>query len=269
LRKKYLKIRAKWGSVPLEQNMLKAVTFDFWGTLMMEASQSTRRTRAERIRRIDEVLREERIIVGAEAIDRAYDAVGERLVELWTTLRDIGVRAQVDLLLDSLQVSVQFRSDLLMDRLVDGYTLPILSDLPIPFKGAPDVLSALDARGFRMAVICNTGRTPGKILRIILECLGMGKYLSVQTFSDEIGLRKPHPEIFERTLAELGVEPSEALHVGDTLASDVAGAHGIGMRAVHLCHPRGADPNPGEGETIFSIPELLKLMGSDNTGEEK
>jgi putative hydrolase of the HAD superfamily len=249
--------------------MLKAVTFDLWGTLMMEVSRGTRRTRLERIRRIDEILREEQSIVGPEEINRAYDAVGERLVELWATLRDIGARAQVDLLLDILQVSEQSRSDLLMARLVDAYTLPVLSDLPIPLKGAPEVLSTLDARGFRMAVICNTGRTPGKILRIILERLGMGKHLSVQTFSDEIGLRKPHPEIFERTLAELGVEPAEALHVGDTLASDIAGAHGMGMRAVHLCHSRGADPEPGEGETIFSIPELLKLIGSDSIGEEK
>jgi putative hydrolase of the HAD superfamily len=249
--------------------MLKAVTFDLWGTLMMEATRGTRLTRTERIRRIDETLRENKIIVGQEAIDRAYEAVGERLLEVWATLRDIGARAQVDVLLDILQVSAQSRSDLLMTRLEDAYTLPILSDLPLSLEGAPDVLSMLNAQGFRMAVICNTGRTPGKVLRIILERLGMGKYLSVQTFSDEIGLRKPHPEIFERTLAELGVEPSEALHVGDTLAADVAGAHGIGMRAVHLCHSRGTDPKAGEGETIYSISELLNLIGSDNIGEEK
>ena len=247
--------------------MLKAVTFDFWGTLMTEASQGTRRIRTERICRIDEILRTDCISITPEAIDRAYNAVGEQLTQLWMTLRDIGAQAQVDMLLDILQVSAQSRSDLLMSRLVDAYTLPILTDLPIPLSGVVEVLSMLDARGYRMAVICNTGRTPGKILRIILERLGMGKYLSVQTFSDEIGLRKPHPEIFKRTLAELDVEPPEALHVGDTLASDVAGAHGAGMRAVHFCHPRGVDPNPGEGETIFSISELLKLIGNNHTGE--
>jgi putative hydrolase of the HAD superfamily len=240
--------------------MLKAVTFDLWGTLIIEASERMHRTKEERLHRIDKVLREEQIFRTPEEIDRAYKALGERLTELWTTLRDIGARAQVDILLDRLEVSIHPRPDSLMDRIENAYTYPILSDLPIPLDGAPGVLSELEAQGFRMAVICNTGRTPGKVLRIILERLGMGKHLSVQTFSDEIGLRKPRPEIFEKTLAELGVKPSEALHVGDTLASDVVGARGIGMRAVHFCHLRGADPTPSEGETIFSIPELLTLI---------
>ncbi len=247
--------------------MLKAVTFDCWGTLIMEASTGTRRARTERIRRIDEALREERIVREPEAMDQAYDVLGVQLVELWTSLRDIGARAQVDWLLDNLKVSKQIRTDSLMDRLVAAYTLPILLDLPVPLDGAPEVLSSLKTQGFRMAVICNTGRTPGKVLRIILERLGMGQYLSVQTYSDEIGLRKPRPEIFQHTLAELGVQPSEALHIGDTLAADVAGANGVGMRAVHLCHPRGADNSPGHGETIFSMPGLLPLLpGKDAMG---
>jgi putative hydrolase of the HAD superfamily len=208
---------------------------------------------------MEEALREERIVKAPEAIDRAYDILGEQLVELWASFQDIGARAQVDWLLNYLQVSEQSRTDSLMDRLVNAYTRSILSDLPVPMDDAPGVLSTLEARGFRMAVICNTGRTPGKVLRVILERLGMGKYFSVQTYSDEIGLRKPRPEIFQQTLAELGVQPSEALHVGDTLASDVAGALGIGMRAVHLCHPRGADKSPGDGETIFSMSELPTL----------
>ena len=89
----------------------------------------------------------------------------------------------------------------------------------------------------------------------------MAKHLLVQTFSDELGLRKPHPEIFRQTLTALGVEPMEALHVGDTLASDIAGAHAVGMRPIHFCHGRGADPTPGDRETIFSLSELLPLLG--------
>jgi putative hydrolase of the HAD superfamily len=236
--------------------MLKAVTFDLWGTLMMDRPVGIRMVKAERIRRIGEVLRQEQIIRDPEAIVRAYNSVGDRLAVLWTELRDLGARDQVELLLDILLAGEHVsRPDSLMEPLVEAYTLPILSELPVPVDGAPNVLSALEGRGLRMAVICNTGRTPGKILRIILERLGLGRYLSVQTFSDELRLRKPHPEIFLRTLSALGVEPPEARHVGDTMA-----AHGIGMRAVHLCHALGADPNPGETETIFSLPELLPLI---------
>lgn len=247
----------------LEGDMLKALTFDLWGTLMMDRPEGMRRVKAERICRIGEILREEDVVRDTEAIGRAYNSVGTRLTELWATFRDIEASAQVELLLDILQVGEQARrSDSLIERLVEAYTLPILSELPEPMDGVGDVLSTLATRDFRLAVICNTGRTPGKVLRIILERLGIGSYFSVQTFSDELGLRKPHPAIFEQTLTALGVEPAEALHVGDTVESDVVGAQGIGMRAVHLCHARGADPTPGERKTIFSLPELLRLFNT-------
>jgi putative hydrolase of the HAD superfamily len=240
--------------------VLKAVTFDFWQTLVTETPEGSRWARAERIRRIEEVLRADQIILDPEAISGAYTAEGERLEELWKTNCDISARAQVEMLLDILKVIKYPRRVDLLDRLVEAYTLPILSAMPIPIDGAPEILSALEAQGFRLALICNTGRTPGKILRVILERLGMAGRLSVKSFSDEIGRRKPHPEIFKRTLRALGVQPPEALHVGDSLASDIAGARSIGMRAVHLCHPKGASPSPGEGETVFSLEELLPLI---------
>jgi putative hydrolase of the HAD superfamily len=241
--------------------MLRAVTFDLWQTLMMETAGGTRGVKAERLRRIGEVLREEQIAVDAEAIDSAYKEVGDRLAALWLTLRDMGAYEQVGMLLDILKIAPDTpRSESLMKRLVDAYTLPILLDLPVPLDGALDVLAALKGRGLHLAVICNTGRTPGKVLRIILDRLGLAAHLSVQTYSDELSLRKPHPEIFERTLTALRVKPQEAFHVGDMLAADVLGARAIGMRAVHFCHARGADPNPSETETIFSLPELLPLI---------
>jgi putative hydrolase of the HAD superfamily len=245
----------------MEESMLKAITFDLWQTLIMETPEGSRWVRAERIRRIADVLRAEQITIDPEAISRAYATEGEQLEELWKTHRDIGSRTQVEMLLDILQVGKHAPyPDLLLAGLVDACILPILSAMPVPLDNAPSILEALEARGLRLAVICNTGRTPGNILRIILERLGMAKLLSVQTFSDELGWRKPHPEIFTRTLAALGVEPAEALHVGDSLASDIAGASAIGMRAVHLCHQKGANPSPGTGETIVSLTELLPLI---------
>ena len=241
--------------------MLRAVTFDLWSTLITEAQPGLRRTRTERIRRIDEILRTTQIVSSIEAVDRAYTVVGERLEALWKLHLDTGARGQVEMLLDALPGGNSLiRSELLLDRLIEAYTYPILSDLPIPIDGAADVLATLEARDLRLAVICNTGRTPGKVLRIILERLNLAKHLAVQTYSDEVGLRKPRREIFEHTLAALGVDPQEALHVGDTLASDIAGASAIGMRAVHLCHARGADSIPADGETITSLPELVSLI---------
>jgi putative hydrolase of the HAD superfamily len=241
--------------------VLKAVTFDLWGTLITERPEGIRSTREKRIGRIEMVLREQGIGRDRDQIDGAYKTVGERLAVLWETHRDISARNQVEILMECLQIAKQDRNyDSLMEHLTDAYTTPILTELPVPLAGVPDILATLALRDLKLAVICNTGRTPGKILRIILDRLGVAKHLSVQTFSDEVGLRKPHREIFELTLKTLNTQPPEALHVGDTLAADIVGARSIGMHAVHLCHPRGADPRPGGGDTIFSLSELPKWI---------
>jgi len=87
--------------------------------------------------------------------------------------------------------------------------------MPILNAGARELLETLQTRGLRLALICNTGRTPGKMLRLVLERLGLAPYLSVLSFSDEVGLRKPHPEIFHRTLSALGASPAEVQALGD------------------------------------------------------
>ena len=214
--------------------MLTAVTFDLWQTLLLDTPEGLRQARADRIRGIHELLARHGFAVDVNAVGRAYDAVGPRLEDVWATRHDVGSRGQVRLLLECLGLDgAESRNAGLMDVLEDAYCLPILSSKPIVNAGARDVLETLKIRGLRLALICNTGRTPGKMLRLVLERLGLARYLSVLSFSDEVGLRKPHPDIFHRTLSALDVAPTEAAHVGDDLTTDVAGARGIGMRAIH------------------------------------
>ena len=52
--------------------------------------------------------------------------------------------------------------------------------------------------------------------------------------SEHAGSFKPEEAIFRYALERAGVEPNEAVHVGDSLEADVAGALGAGMRAVWL-----------------------------------
>jgi len=238
--------------------MLKAVTFDLWQTLILDKPEGLRWAREDRVRGIHKVLGREGLVVEVGAVGQAYDAVGDRLEEVWATRRDVGSRGQVRLLLECLgldgAVPVEGR---LMDALDDAYCLPILSALPVPNTGALDVLRALHSHGFKLGLVCNTGRTPGKMLRLVLERLGLASYLSALSFSDEVGLRKPHPEIFHRTLTALEVVPAEAAHVGDTLTTDVAGARAVGMRAIHLCHAASSSQPSDDVERIPTL-EVLK-----------
>lgn len=240
--------------------MLKAVTFDLWQTLLLDTPEGLRQARADRIHGIYDVLARQGFAEDREAVGRAYDAVGPRLEDVWATRHDVDSRGQVRLLLECLGLDGAVSSNAgLMDALENAYCQPILSAMPIVNAGARDVLETLKVRGLRLALICNTGRTPGKMLRLVLERLGLARHLSVLSFSDDVGLRKPHPEIFHRTLSALGVAPAEAAHVGDDLTTDVAGARSIGMRAIHLCHSTSVTQHSDGAE---SIPSLHALPGA-------
>lgn len=237
--------------------MLRAVTFDLWQTLILDTPEGLRRARADRVGGLHGVLAREGHRVDVAAVDRAYDAVGRGLDTIWTQHRDIGSRGQVRMLLEALGIEALVPADgRVMDALDDAYRLPVLSSLPVPNAGAAEVLGELTRRGIRLALICNTGRTPGSMLRQVLDRLGLKAYLPVLTFSDEVGVRKPHPEIFARTLAALGVSPAEAAHVGDDVTTDVAGARGIGMRPMHLCHSTGASSQSDGAPSISRLADL-------------
>jgi putative hydrolase of the HAD superfamily len=100
-------------------------------------------------------------------------------------------------------------------------------------EGAAETLQALTDAGIRRGLVCDTGFTPGRVVRSILEEKGLLQHLEVLCFSDEVGVPKPGNEIFAKALAELGVaRPPEAVHVGDLRRTDIAGARDIGMHGV-------------------------------------
>ena len=237
--------------------MLKAVTFDLWQTLILDTPEGLRQARADRIGGIHAVLARHDVAVDSVRVGEAYNSVGTKLEGIWATRRDVGSRGQVRILLEGLGLDERVpREGPLMDALEDAYCHPILSVLPVANEGAQEVLRSLQGQGLRLGLICNTGRTPGKMLRLVLDRLALAPYLHVLTFSDEVGLRKPHPEIFRHTLSALGVAAAEAAHIGDDTTTDVAGARGIGMRAVHLRHPTGVSQ---ESNGTDAIPTLRAL----------
>ena len=75
--------------------------------------------------------------------------------------------------------------------------------------------------------------------------------------SAAVGAAKPDPAIFTAALERAGARPEDAVHVGDSLEKDVAGARAAGIRPVLLC--RDGDP-PGGVEAIGTLSELPSLL---------
>jgi putative hydrolase of the HAD superfamily len=71
-------------------------------------------------------------------------------------------------------------------------------------------------------------------LRAVLERVGLSPFFHVALDSQEEGVEKPDPRIFQIALARCGAEPATTLHVGDFYHVDVEGARAAGLRAVLL-----------------------------------
>lgn len=117
-------------------------------------------------------------------------------------------------------------------------------------EGTAEVLAALRAAGYHVAVVSNSN---GHVERF-LENAGLRPYLDFVIDSGIEGVEKPDPRIFEIALARAGVAAHEAVHVGDIYEIDVVGARAAGLRPVLL------DPDdlaPGADCTrIRSLAEL-------------
>jgi putative hydrolase of the HAD superfamily len=121
------------------------------------------------------------------------------------------------------------------------------------FTAFPDVRPALEAaraRGQRLVVVSNWDVS----LVGVLRALELEPLLDGVVTSAGAGARKPAPAIFEQALALVGVPPADAIHVGDTLDEDVAGARAAGIEPV-LIRRGGGPPVPGV-RTITSLAEL-------------
>src|SRR5205807_6124381 len=109
---------------------------------------------------------------------------------------------------------------------------------------------------------------PPPLLHRDLERMGVAERLDAAVFSSEVGKRKPHPAIFERALAAVGVEPAHALFVGDQLVADVGGAGAVGMKTVQALWFRADDAldAPEPDYQAFTQLDVLNVVRRLNGG---
>jgi putative hydrolase of the HAD superfamily len=143
-------------------------------------------------------------------------------------------------------------------------TLPALRDAdPADVTGAlldalrfaahpdgPPLLARVRRAGARAVVVSNWDVS----LADVLARVGLAPLLDGVVTSAQAGARKPDPAIFLRALALAGARPERCLHVGDSLAEDVAGARAAGIDAVLL--DRSGTQRPDGVRVIASLDEL-------------
>ena len=252
---------------------VKAVCFDLWETLITDTPEISRAQERLRMTRMEQILVARGHQHEAEQIEKSYRRVWHRCQELyWSEDRDIPCRRQIEVFLDELGVDAHRFDEETLQQLEHVYANAAVEVLPEVVSGAREVVSVIRDRGFRTGLISNTGRTPGYALREILSRLELAPMLDAMVFSNEHGLCKPQPSIFEELRRALDVRYDEMLFIGDNLYVDVLGAKRCGMRAIHFDPPvRGTAVAPAvEHEpvlpdaTVRSLVELVAVIETMN-----
>jgi putative hydrolase of the HAD superfamily len=119
------------------------------------------------------------------------------------------------------------------------------------YDDVPAALAALRAAGLRIGLVSNSARD----VRDFARHHGLDVDAGISSFHH--GRTKPHASIFRAVLDLLGVQPAEAVMVGDTVADDVEGAFALGMRAI-LLDREGVHPD--FEPRIESLRELLPIL---------
>ena len=215
--------------------MIGLVTLDFWQTLFADTQNSLRRAHVLRLEGVAAALAETGRVYGSPELAAADERAGAAFTAVWREHRDMAPDDQLRIFLEALDPALPAALDVpALERVAAAYQEPTLAHRPDITPGAVEAVRELRARGLRLGLISNTGRTPGRVLRRLLEDADVLPCFDVLVFSDEARVRKPAAAIFRRVLDEARIAPERAVHVGDDAVSDVAGARGAGMRAIHF-----------------------------------
>jgi putative hydrolase of the HAD superfamily len=187
------------------------------------------------------------VVVGEDAARAAmlaemsyYRAHHDEAVD-WQSLKDLRRRCAA-------VVQEQLQTSLPLDDVLDALLGAIRFRA---YPEVPGVLARLRAGGARLAVVSNWDIS----LHDVLERTGLRPLVDAVVISAELRVAKPDPAIFRAALDRLGAPADGAVHVGDSLEHDVAGARAAGLDAVLVA--RNGAPAPEGVRVVRSLAELV------------
>jgi HAD superfamily hydrolase (TIGR01509 family) len=127
-----------------------------------------------------------------------------------------------------------------------------------PLPGCVELLRKLHARGQKLGIATSSSHALP-----YLDRWGVRQLFHAIVGREDVARRKPHPEVILRCLAELGLEPSDAVYVGDSRidieAGKAAGLHTVGVLTGTSTREVLSAVSPEH--ILAAAPDLLELLG--------
>jgi putative hydrolase of the HAD superfamily len=136
-----------------------------------------------------------------------------------------------------------------IDLLAESY----IDELPLDnhlFEGALEILEYLFEK-YSLHIITNGFQ---QVQYLKLKNSGIESYFKTITTSEEVGLKKPNPVIFETALTKASVKPKNSIMIGDSFEADILGAENAEMHTLFFNYR-----NEIVAEKYAAINELLEI----------
>ena len=236
----------------------RAILFDFWQTLFHDMKE--RETFAARKQLVKDFV-QKHANGNAFDVDEAFEASRPWFLDAYTReLRTPVVHERLSWVFNRGNLALE---PAILDSLSTEFEEMGLMLDPRLSENITDVLAGL-SRDYKLAIVSDTGYTPGRVLRKHMANHGVLHYFSAFSFSDETGRAKPHELQFRNVLDQLGVQPENAIHCGDTPTHDVRGAKQLGITSVLYTGCRTEDTGSDQPDYAISdwrqLPDIVRKV---------
>ncbi len=207
--------------------MIDTVCFDLGNTLVREMKED-RALRGDGARSLYDELRIEDRGIGYEDFVKIHDKIWAEEERVRLKFREVNVERIITRVLEELGIEY-----LNIKRLINVYFSPKLRYVEL-FPDVSQVLEKLKRGGYKLVLISNA--LPSN--KLVFNHFRLDRFFDEALFSYEIGLRKPHPDIFYEALDRVESSPDKAVMVGNNPFADIAGSRLVGMKNVLIVRHR-------------------------------
>jgi HAD superfamily hydrolase (TIGR01549 family) len=218
--------------------MIKAILFDFWGTLVENGIFPSPVRQVMYILRLRMPFKEFIVRFEEVMMTKPYDDLNEAFTAV---CNEFNVEPQ----------------PFIIEKLVGMWNKNEL--LGKPFLEVVEMLEFLKEKKFKIGLISDTTPT----ITRVLEKFDLNKHFDAMLYSYESGLLKTEPDMFKQLCKKLKVKPEEAFMIGDSIPTDIIGARAAGIKAVLLDRRNRREFMP----RIISLRELKDIIEKDELEE--
>ncbi len=214
------------------KGMVKAILFDFWGTLVENGVYPSP------VRQVKYILNLRTLPFPLYIIQFERSFMTQKFDDLYKAFENVCKEFKIQ------------PNQGLLDNLVGMWNKNKLLAKPYP-----DTIPALEKlkKDYKLVLVSNTDCFS---VEAVMEKYDMKKLFDELVLSYDVGMLKTNPEMFEKALKKMKVKKGDAIMVGDSIESDMRGAENAGIKPILIDRYDKRD----FADRVTSLKELDKFL---------